>query len=154
MRLTNVTLNANASQLGKGSNLYLSSTLQLNNTIVANGLGSNCSYAGAIAITSLGHNLDSGNTCGLTGTGDLSQVDPQLAALAVDSILGNVTLTYALHHGSPAIDAGNNAGCPATDQRGVIRPLAGTRGGPLKCDIGAYELNYLFTFYLPKATRT
>ena len=154
MRLTNVTLNANASQLGKGSNLYLSSTLQLRNTIVANGLGSNCSYGGTFSITSLGHNLDSGNTCVLTGTADLSQVDPQLGALAVDSILGNVTLVYALHRGSPAIDAGSNVGCPATDQRGVIRPIDGTHSGTPTCDIGAYEFNYLFTFYLPKAART
>jgi uncharacterized repeat protein (TIGR01451 family) len=35
--------------------------------------------------------------------------------------------------GSPAIDAGTNDGCPATDQRGVTRPQ-----GP-RCDIGAFE---------------
>src|SRR5258706_9871081 len=41
----------------------------------------------------------------------------------------------------PAIDAGNDANCPATDQRGVIRPQ-GTY-----CDIGAFE-------YLETATAT
>jgi hypothetical protein len=37
--------------------------------------------------------------------------------------------------GSPAIDAGANSGCPATDQRGVARPYG------LRCDIGAFEFN-------------
>ncbi len=36
--------------------------------------------------------------------------------------------------GSPAVDAGTNIGCPATDQRGVARPVNVT------CDIGAYEV--------------
>ncbi|MCZ6536501.1 MAG: hypothetical protein O6838_01215, partial [Gammaproteobacteria bacterium] len=35
--------------------------------------------------------------------------------------------------GSPAIDAGTNTGCPATDQRGVARPFNAT------CDIAAFE---------------
>ncbi len=35
--------------------------------------------------------------------------------------------------GSPAVDRGSNAGCPATDQRGVARPQGA------RCDIGAYE---------------
>jgi hypothetical protein len=36
--------------------------------------------------------------------------------------------------GSPAIDAGTNPGCPATDERGVLRPAGGS------CDIGAFEI--------------
>ncbi len=40
---------------------------------------------------------------------------------------------YPLNAGSPAIDAGDNGACPATDQRGVTRPQGAT------CDIGAYE---------------
>jgi hypothetical protein len=35
--------------------------------------------------------------------------------------------------GSPAIDAGDNAACPAFDQRGVKRPQGNA------CDIGAVE---------------
>jgi hypothetical protein len=38
--------------------------------------------------------------------------------------------------GSPAIDAGTNAGAPSTDQRGVSRPY-GTN-----VDIGAFESEY------------
>jgi hypothetical protein len=34
--------------------------------------------------------------------------------------------------GSPAINAGGSAGCPAIDQRGVPRP-------PGHCDVGAFQ---------------
>jgi hypothetical protein len=40
----------------------------------------------------------------------------------------------ALPNASPAVGAGNNATCPATDQRGVARPQGAN------CDIGAFEL--------------
>jgi hypothetical protein len=40
----------------------------------------------------------------------------------------------ALQPGSPAIDAGAAAGCPATDARGVLRPAGAG------CDIGAFEV--------------
>jgi hypothetical protein len=49
---------------------------------------------------------------------------------------GGLTQTMALGLGSPAVDAGNNAYCAATDQRGVARPWGA------KCDMGAYELIY------------
>jgi hypothetical protein len=39
----------------------------------------------------------------------------------------------ALEPGSPAIDTGTNARCPATDARGVLRPAG------LACDVGAFE---------------
>jgi hypothetical protein len=54
--------------------------------------------------------------------------DPQVGPL-VDN--GGDTFTHALLDGSPAIDAGTDVSCPATDQRGRLR--LGT------CDIGAYE---------------
>ena len=56
--------------------------------------------------------------------------DPLLGVLADN---GGPTQTRAMNTNSPAIDAGNNANCPATDQRGVSRPQGGG------CDIGAYE---------------
>jgi hypothetical protein len=46
---------------------------------------------------------------------------------------GGFTQTMVLVVGSPAINAGTNTGCPATDQRGVARPQGS------HCDIGAYE---------------
>jgi len=100
----------------------------LENTIVAKSHGADCGPSGAV--TSLGHNLDSDGTCGLSSAGDLSGADPLLGPLANN---GGPTETHALKDGSPAIDAGDNVGCPATDQRGTARPQGAA------CDIGAFE---------------
>jgi len=56
--------------------------------------------------------------------------NPFLISLANN---GGFTETVALGENSSAIDAGNNATCASTDQRGVTRPQGG------HCDIGAYE---------------
>ncbi len=102
------------------------------NTIVAANQGKNCDLIAPL--TSLGNNLSSDTTCAaaLTAAGDRNNVAPVLGPLRNN---GGPTLTHALLWGSPAIDGGSNAGCPATDQRGVARPQRGT------CDIGALEFN-------------
>jgi REP element-mobilizing transposase RayT len=66
---------------------------------------------------------------GYVGTGNLD-ADPLLDPLTDN---GGATPTMALGAGSPAIDAGSDANCPATDQRGLTRPEGS------HCDIGAYE---------------
>jgi hypothetical protein len=55
---------------------------------------------------------------------------------------GGPTKTHALPAGTPAIDAGNIAGCVDgdgaaihADQRGVPRPFGS------RCDVGAYEVS-------------
>jgi PKD domain-containing protein len=88
-------------------------------------------------IISFGYNLI-GNTSGCTftsSTGDLTDIDPNLGQLIGPS---NSPSYHPLLAGSPAIDAGNPAGCTdqndnglTTDQRGLAR--VGT------CDMGAYE---------------
>jgi CSLREA domain-containing protein len=85
-------------------------------------------------ITSLGHNIEGGNDCGFTSTGDQPSTDPRLGPLAEN---GGATLTHALLAGSPAIDRGTPTACPAIDQRGVPRPHDG--GGGAICDVGAFE---------------
>jgi CSLREA domain-containing protein/uncharacterized repeat protein (TIGR01451 family) len=125
--LVNNTISNNTVTVGSGGGIINAGTATLTNTIVANNLNDNCSGS----ITSLGNNLDSGSTCAF-GAGEISGQNPLLGALADN---GGATQTRALLAGSPAIDAGNNAACPATDQRGVMRPYP--TGGT--CDIGAYE---------------
>jgi predicted outer membrane repeat protein len=134
LTMTNVTVTGNTpgGLLGAGcSGLNCEQgSIHLTNTIMANNLlSANCSAA-PVTITSLGHNLDSGTSCGFTGPGDLSNTDPLLGSLANN---GGPTQTHALLPGSPAIDTGINSGCPSTDQRGVTRPQGAA------CDIGAYE---------------
>ena len=102
-------------------------TINFKNTIIAGNDAPNCINSGTL--NSQGNNLDSANSCGF-GVGDLVNTDPQLGALGNN---GGLTQTHALPLGSPAIDAGTNTGCPATDQRGAPRPYVST------CDIGAVE---------------
>ncbi len=69
-------------------------------------------------------------TCGFTSPGDLVNTDPLLGPLQDN---GGSTFSHELLAGSPAIDAGTNTGSPATDQRGVARPIN------LTSDMDAYE---------------
>lgn len=129
----NSTLASNVADPGNGGGiLNQAASVTLINTLVSGNLGGNCLALSGVT-QSTDHSLDSDGTCGLTGPGDLSGVDPLLAALANN---GGPTDTQALRAGSPALDAGDSAPgvCPATDQRGITRPR-----GPA-CDIGAYEL--------------
>lgn len=124
--------------------IYSSAAITLTNTIVANDV--NCSGSGTP--TSAGHNLESADTCGFTATGDITDTNPLVGPL-VDN--GGATWTHALLPGSPAIDAGDNAVCPSTDQRGVPRPIDGNGDGTADCDIGAYERKA--SIYLPLVMR-
>jgi hypothetical protein len=99
----------------------------VDNTIVAGNSGGDCDKA----LTSNGENIDSDSTCGFKSAGDKSGVDAKLGPVGDH---GGPTLTQMPLAGSPAIDAGNPATCPATDQRGVARPQGGG------CDIGAVEV--------------
>ncbi|MDR3576001.1 MAG: choice-of-anchor Q domain-containing protein [Anaerolineaceae bacterium] len=141
--LTNVTVAQNmqfnsysGAHLGNGIQNEIG-TVTLKNTIVAlnRSFGS---YDCSGNITSLGHNLI-GVVDGCTftsATGDKvgtanKPLDPGLGPL--DYIDGSQTETIPLLPYSPAIDAADPNGCPATDQRGVARPIGNG------CDIGAFE---------------
>lgn len=123
--MTNVTIVENSAT--NGGNLYLqfANPSTIKNVILANATsGGDCGFDNA-TLTNDGGNLVEDGSCGFAAGGD-----PNLGPLQNN---GGDTLTYALLHPSPAIDSGNDAGCPATDQRGVTRPQ-----GP-HCDIGAVE---------------
>ncbi|MBN1889605.1 MAG: DUF11 domain-containing protein [Thermoflexales bacterium] len=128
--LVNTTIRANQGITGGGLRV-LNGEIILHNSIVAENSGSSdCVVEANASINSLGYNLDSDGTCSLAAAGDISHTNPLLGPLAD---YGGGTLSYALLPNSPAIDAGDPAACPPTDQRGQPR-------GDLRCDIGAYEL--------------
>jgi len=138
VQVSNSTFGINAENIGGGGALAnAGSTFLMQNGIVANsGNGGNC----AGTITSDGYNLSSDSTCNFAGPGDLNGLNPKLGALHGN---GGPTQTMALLKGSPALDAGNPAGCRdfsgnllKTDQRGLPRPGGGETTG---CDMGAYE---------------
>ncbi|MHB1133115.1 MAG: choice-of-anchor Q domain-containing protein [Chloroflexota bacterium] len=126
LTLANSTLSGNSTDFIGGGLFISGGTLSYTNTIVANSTGVDCylDSEDASIITNVGNLVEDG-ACSPAFTGD-----PKLGPLADN---GGPTQTFALLAGSPAIDAGNATACPATDQRGVARPLGAG------CDIGAYE---------------
>lgn len=137
--ITNSTVSENTAQFSQGGGLFLEHEgVQLQNTIVADNIapfiapfiGADCGGSVASLYVSLGNNLigdPTGCRIGLqpsdrTGDAGLGAfVDPGTPGA------GRVPLLT----GSQAIDAGNDAACPPTDQLGT--PRNGS------CDIGALE---------------
>jgi CSLREA domain-containing protein len=141
--ITNTTIFSNTASGVGGLTNIVSSIVTLKNTIVAQNSGANCNEP----LNSAGHNLDSGNSCGFNQPGDLVNTLPLLGPLQDN---GGPTWTHALLDGSPAIDAGDNDGCPPFDQRGAPRPVDGDGNSSPICDIGAYE----YSSDLPDPTPT
>lgn len=105
----------------------------ISNTIVASNtfFGINSPFDVTGRVNSEGYNLIGkvGTSSGWLNT-DILNRDAKLAPLADN---GGPTQTQALLPDSPAINAGNNADAPATDQRGFARIVGGI------IDIGAFE---------------
>jgi adhesin/invasin len=149
--LRNVTVTANSANSDGGIWVSGSSTLTMRNSILSGNTdagGSNPDLVVNGTFASNGYNLI-GSSSGITVAGtDIINPNPNLGALANNGgpNFGNVvvvgpTLTQLPNTGSPAIDAGNPAGCLAlngsalaTDQRLLTRPAG------LHCDIGAAEV--------------
>ena len=114
---------------GDAIRAYGATAITLRNTLVANTAGQpNCTTQNTATITDGSNNLQFGGSVAQSCGAGVPEQNPLLAPLADN---GGFSQTMALLAGSPAIDAGS--ACPATDQRGVARPI-----GPA-CDIGAHE---------------
>lgn len=134
----NEIIDGNGGNQGDGAGIEVDEdeTAEIVNTLIADNTGSQVEEPGQCnkPLLSSGHNLESPEPAGeprcFEEATDLI-ADPLLGPLADN---GGETDTVALGAGSPAIDAGDPAHCPATDQRGYPRPAGAG------CDIGAYEV--------------
>jgi beta-glucanase (GH16 family) len=138
--ITNSTISGNIAPAGTAGGLMVATfgapvSVIVTNSVVANNGSYNCQVegGGAAVLTSGGNNVFTDPSCNPVAS-DLVVADPLLGPLADN---GGPTLTQALLSGSPAIDSANGAACPASDQRGVLRPQGAG------CDVGAFELEPL-----------
>ena len=144
--LSSVTVTSNAATTS-GGGIRSSANAQLQNTIVAGNSATTSNPDTSGSFTSNGHNLIGivGTATGLTDGVSVDQVGS--SGTPLDPVLGDLkdnggfTFTHRLLPGSPAIDAGDNALAPASDQRGVLRPIDALRTRTPTVDIGALERN-------------
>jgi predicted outer membrane repeat protein len=148
LRAANITVVGNSAAAGGGIRGGSASVVVKNSLVAANSAPTGPDCVGTM--TSQGHNLiGDGSACGLaTATGDQvgsagAPIDPRIDFFAD---YGGPTKTVGLLADSPAIDAGNPAGCTdfgaaafTTDQRGSPRPTDGDGVGAAVCDVGAFE---------------
>lgn len=145
MNIYNSTISGNHSGYDNGGGIITFGSLSIHNSILAgnvkdkDGSVSNCMGA----IDSKGYNLidavdsickfkaDSGD---IVGTVE----EPKLPMLGELANNGGYTETHALLAGSPAIDAGNPAGCKDNNEAVLTADQRGEKRGS-KCDIGAFE---------------
>lgn len=133
--LISSTISNNSSNINSG--ISNSGTATLENTIVANNPGGDCTrLAGTINAT---YSLIEQNPACVNGTNTNNLTgDPNLGPLANN---GGATQTHALQTASIAIDKGNSV--LTTDQRGLPRPVdepTAPNGTGNLSDIGAFEV--------------
>jgi len=142
--ITNNTADSSNSSLRNGGGIFNSGgSVTIQNSIIAGNFDTpNNAGGGSINPDVSGVFVDSGSNLIGDSTGSsnftvstlvgtaASRLNPQLAPLGN---YGGTTQTHALLPNSPALNAGNNAGVAATDQRGAPRIFGGV------VDIGAFE---------------
>ena len=134
--LINVTLSGNNAERGgaiynDGTSSGVSHPLLLNTVL----WGNNATTDGAqiyndTAISDIDHSIVEGGCPVGSSCTNMVTGDPLLSPL---SDHGGFTWTMMPSESSPAIDTGDDASCPSTDQRGITRPQGA------HCDIGAVE---------------
>src|SRR5919202_3569235 len=149
VKLTNATISHNTGLIGTGGILN-AGRIDSKGTLVALNMAApgpdDCRSSGTQVFNSLDFNLIQNGGCQLSGAvaNNKTGKDPLLGPLQYN---GGETVTRALLRGSPAIDAIPAGNCPATDQRGYLRPAS------KPCDIGAYEVGGLSNDSWIRATR-
>ena len=147
--MTNVTFIGNSAGNGGGmANLYSSTKPVVTNSILWGNTPDQIFNQPLSTVTITYSDVQGG----WAGIGNIN-ADPLLGPLADN---GGFSFTHALGAGSSAIDAGDPSNCPATDQRGVIRPIDGDGVDGPRCDMGAYEYEVMqvdFPIYLPMIVR-
>ncbi len=138
--INNVTFTKNSARSEAGGvYLYLNLPgIKITNTIIANSTAEvfpdarDCSHVGGLP-TTMANSLVQDGGCNVVNLGGI-QADPELSDFLNDN--GGPTATHMLLNESLAKDAGDNASCEATDQRGQPRPdaISGL------CDMGAFEI--------------
>lgn len=99
-----------------------------------------------VAVTASYSLIENGGSgvCAFAGVGNVIGVDAMLAPLADNGGAASVhPLTHALLAGSPAVDAGDPAGCTSHFGDQLVDDERGTgfaRSSGLRCDMGAFEL--------------
>ncbi len=129
LHLTNVTVSNN--DVGVNFDFPCGNRMQVTNSlIVAN--GTDCGGGGSFLPVGVA-SFDSDGSCAAFGFGP-GLATASLAAIGLGGLgpNGGPTSTQAIPATSVAVNAGDNAACPATDQRGFLRSDGA-------CDIGAYE---------------
>jgi len=157
--LINVTFSGNtAGEYGGGMcNFYTSSWPSLTNVTLT---GNKASHGSAISNVGGGFKLVNGIVWGNTSAPEQIYNDHTVPLITYSDIqggwtgIGNLNLDpnfsdfgyydgptqiYSLLVGSPVIDKGSPAGCPATDQTGFTRPMDGDGDGKALCDMGSVE---------------
>ncbi|GAB4191770.1 MAG: CSLREA domain-containing protein [Wenzhouxiangellaceae bacterium] len=134
VELVNVTFAVNAAGQSGDHIFQQAGNASLRNVLFGPSPGNDCDAATILNFTLLGGNMDSDGSCGAELFAPVSGL-----VCALEQSPSAFTATVPLQPGSAAIDAGTNTGCPATDQRNIIRPIDGDNDNTATCDIGAHE---------------
>lgn len=140
IEIVNTTIASNMAGF-QGGGIMGDSNVRITNTIIANNVAKNGGNDWNIKHNCFDTLASGGNNLQFPAKNayDPSDKDCASGILTADPKLGDLksnggtTQTAALLKGSAAINAGDNAQCPRTDQRGTARPQGS------KCDLGAFE---------------